>query len=77
MPADGYMNEDAAAIQAQGLQLTENILYNDEQYVTRLLTFLEDKNKQNTISKNQIKNFETFGRTNNSLTELFNTINSI
>jgi len=77
VPSDGYMNEDAAAIQAQGLQLTENIPYDDEQYGERLLVFIKDKDKQKAISNNQIDNFKTFGRVNNSLTVLFNTINSL
>lgn len=77
VPANGYMDEDNAAIQAQGMLLTENITYDDEGYVKRLFSFIKDKKKQNTISTNQKKNFETFGRKNNSLTLLLNLINSL
>jgi len=77
VPADGYMDEDNAAIQAQDLQLTENIPYDDEQYVKRLIAFLKSKDRQNIISKNQKRNFEIFGKKNNSLTVLFDLINSL
>lgn len=77
VPANGYMNEDAAAIQAQARGLTENIVYDDEQYIDRLLAFNADQNKQKKIAKKLKNNFETFGRENNSLTILFTIINSL
>lgn len=75
VPANGYMDEDNAAIQAQGLLLTENIVYDDEEYVKRLMAFIADTKKQAVISKNQKSNFKTFGRENNSLALLLNLIN--
>lgn len=77
VPANGYMDEDNAAIQAQGLCLTENIAYDDEEYVKKLMKYISDKKKQVVISKNQKINFEIFGKENNSLDMLFTYINSL
>lgn len=77
VPANSYMDEDNAAIQAQSLLLTENIIYDDENYVNRLMVFITDKKKRELFSNNQKRNFETFGKENNSLTLLLNFINSL
>jgi len=77
VPASGYMNEDNAAIQAQALGFTENIPYDDERYIERLMAFFKDKNKQVNMAKNQKQNFESFRKNNNSLTLLLNFINSL
>lgn len=55
VPAHGYMNEDIAGDQAKKLDLTELISYNDEDYMKKFLSFVENKHKQTEISKNLIK----------------------
>lgn len=77
VPANGYMDEDNAAIQAQGMRLTENIIYDDEEYVKKLMKFVSDTKKQAIISNYQKTNFEKFGKENNSLVMLFDSINSL
>lgn len=70
VPADGYMDEDDASIQAQALGLTYSLPYDDEQFVTKAISFLQDTEKQKSISEKQRKNFENFGKTFNCIDTL-------
>jgi hypothetical protein len=51
VPAHGYMDEDTAGYQALALGLTELITYDDENYVQKLLAFMQDTKRQQSISK--------------------------
>lgn len=55
VPADGYMNEDAAAYQLKAFGMTEVIEYDDEDYVKKLFLFAADKERQERISVRQIE----------------------
>ena len=74
VPADGYMNEDEAAIQASDLNLTKNIVFDDSNYISKLINFLKDDKLKKKIAKNQLKNFSSFGSKNNTIDELLKTI---
>jgi len=74
VPADGYMNEDEAAIQASDLSLTKNIAFDDVNYISKLVSFLKDDKFKKKIAKNQLKNFSSFGSKNNTIDELLKTI---
>ncbi len=76
VPADGYMNEDEAAIQAAALGLTYNIIYDDEEYIKKLFSFLQNKTLINEISKKQKRNFKDFGEKNNTIKSLFKVVKS-
>ncbi|KKQ51678.1 hypothetical protein A2865_00685 [Candidatus Woesebacteria bacterium RIFCSPHIGHO2_01_FULL_39_17] len=52
VPADGYMDEDSAALQYSGNGYTKLIPYDDEKYVFKLLEFVKNKEEQNRITKN-------------------------
>lgn len=64
VPADGYMDEDSAGAQYQGLGLTKLLTYDDEQYVRKLLEFSDDTDKQKTISQNLEANYDFLVRNN-------------
>ena len=56
VPADGYMDEDSAAIQYEDQGYTRHIRYDDEDYCKKLLEFLGNKNKHNEIKRRHEKN---------------------
>lgn len=72
VPADGYMDEDTAAYQAMGRGLTCNIVYDDTDYVKKLIAFYENKSLQRTIAINQKENVETFLKKNNTIAAIIN-----
>lgn len=50
VPSDGYMDEDEAAQQSAALGLTQYIPYADEQYARKVVSFLEDRGRQQQIA---------------------------
>ncbi|OGM20856.1 hypothetical protein A2863_00075 [Candidatus Woesebacteria bacterium RIFCSPHIGHO2_01_FULL_38_9b] len=56
VPADGYMDEDTAALQYSRNGFTKFIPYDDEKYIFKLFKFINNKEGQNRISKNLKKN---------------------
>ncbi|HEY4525568.1 MAG TPA: hypothetical protein VJL32_00520 [Candidatus Paceibacterota bacterium] len=58
VPADGYMDEDSAAVQYQARGLTRFIPYDQENYATEIVDFLSDKERQEVVSKNLEDNVE-------------------
>ena len=74
VPADGYMNEDEAASDAADQGLTYNILYDDNQYLKKIINFYQNQKMVKQIARNQEKNFETFGQKNNTLDCIFKTL---
>lgn len=74
VPANGYMNEDTAAYQAQGLNLTYNLEFNDTEYVSKLLNFYNNNKQQKNISENQKNNVEKFLGTKNTIDVIIDTI---
>jgi len=66
VPSNGYMNEDSAVYQYKAFGMTEVIEYDDEQYVSKLLTFMKDRDKQKEIATNQIRVSNIFLKKYNS-----------
>ena len=72
VPAHGYMDEDTAGYQAQALGLTEFIAYDDENYMKKLLLFIQNKEKQKEISKNLMQVSDNMVQTVNAVDLILN-----
>jgi len=53
VPADGYMNEDSAAIQASALGLTKLITYDDSDYVQKAGEFFNNSSEIKAVARKQ------------------------
>lgn len=56
VPADGYMDEDSAAIQYEALGFTKHIKYDDENYCKKLLKFIDERDQHKEIKNRLEKN---------------------
>ena len=64
VPADGYMDEDSAALQYEEAGLTKCIPYDSERYIFQLMAFLKDKKRQSIIAKNLHRNLTFMSKQN-------------
>lgn len=77
VPANGYMDEDNAAIQAQARGLTKTIEYDNPSYFNTFLAFLNSSKEQKEIAVNQAKNYADFGKKQNCIEQILTLINSL